>query len=519
MARPRSVDAQGGDEGAGFARGLDVATDPLALPPGAVRRAENVRMLGDGLARKRKGTRRLSAAAVAAAPVQAGLGWVRPGAATVEVVACNLKLHTAPYALPTTWTARTGAIDTAAPPCLVAFRDATQAVVYSFDGTALKKMTGAGVVSAVTLANGGEGCTWAVVYNNRLVAGGDPAAPSQVFASGIGDGDGLGDDDPAVRGIVAVAETYGEGQVIAGGVAAGTLFLFHPTAISTFTGITLDDIAIASGTQGLSADVGTIARRSVVSLDAAVLFLSDRGFYAATPGGVQPISRQLEPLLRDLDPSTFEQLCAVHARERREVWWYVPGLGVLVYAYEAGVWSGPWTGAYTSDPTTALWESEDEDGRPIVLRGTQAGHVERCDDEVAAKRVLDAVASDGTGGAKITATLRCRPLKHGALPVGKSYREMFLTADLNGSRETAAQVRTSTGSIRRTFAPQESSVYGGFTYGASAWGGDGMTTYPETAEGDGAYADVTLVDGSDRMVEWSDFALEATIMGKRNYGR
>lgn len=515
MARPRTNDQQGG-----FALGLDTATDPLQLEPGAVRRAENTRMLGDGVARKRKGTRRLTAAAMAA-PVQAGLGWVRPGAATIEVVAANLQLHTGSYALPTTFTAQTGAIDTSANPCLVAFRDATQECVYCFDGTSVSKILADGTVSTVTLANGGDDCTWAVVLNNRLVAGGGASAPNQVYWSPLGDGDGLGDDSLPDPGGVAVVETYGEGEVIAGGVAGGSLFLMHPSAISIFTGITSDDISIASGTQGLSADVGTIARRSVVSLDDAVVFLSDRGFYFASASGVEPISRQLEPTLRSLDFSSFDGVCAVHARERREVWWYLPGLGVLVYAYERGVWSGPWKGAYNDDVTTALWASQDEEGRPIVLRGTEAGWVERCDYALTPIVVKDSIASDGTGGSNITATIRCRPMTHGDPTIGKSWREMALTGNLGGSQQVGVYLTSpSLGAIVRTFTPMEAAIIGpGLLVGQFTLGGDGVATYIDTAEGDGPYADCVLVDGSDRMVEWSDLALEASVMNKRRYGR
>lgn len=509
--RPPLTDVQ-----AGFAGGLNVTADRFALAENEIRRAENAR-LGDALElRKRRGTRLLQAAplsGVGATAVRGGHGWIRANASAIEVVACGGQLHTATYGLPTAFTPRVGAIDAAAVPSFATFRDATQPVVYVADGGLLNKIDAAGNVT-INIA-GTPNVSWIVPYNQRLV-GGD--GTSQVYASGFGNGDTLGSAAPV--GFTGLVETYGEGAVVAGGVAQGTLFLFHPTAISTFTGIALDDIRIGSDTQGLTPDVGCAAPRSVVSLDMGVLFLSDRGFRIATPAGVVPISATIDAALRDLDTTQWGRVWGVHARRRREVLFYLPDVGIYTYAYQpdgTGVWMGPLTGALIDPVTTALWESEDAQGRPIVLRGAADGRVDVLDYRTTDGRVLDRVAADGTGGTPFTMVAQCRTMTHGGLGQGKSYKCATVTADLDGTREAGVAVRGTSAPGQYTLEPDEATTWGGSTWGGGTWGGKGFVPYDVPVEGQGPYVELTIVDGGDRESGWSSVAVDAYAQGRRKY--
>jgi hypothetical protein len=507
------------DSQAGFGGGLNVTADRFSLAESEIRRAENARLGDAAELRKRRGTRLLQAAALAgvgATPVRGGFGWVQPNAAAIEIAACGGQLHTATYGLPTTWTPRAGGIDATAVPCFAAFRDASMPVVYVADGGPLNKITAAGAVS--TNLAGTPAVTGCIEYNQRLVAWGDAAAPSQLYVSDFGNGDTCGVTGSG--GLVFVVETYGEGEIVACGVAQGTLFIFHPSGISTYTGITVDDITIGSDTQGLTGDVGCAAARSVVSLEMGVLFLSQRGFYLATPAGVSPVSGTINAALRDLDRSQWARVWGVHARRRNEVLFYLPDVGIYAYSYRAdgsGAWMGPWKGAFVDPATHALWESEDAQGRPIVLRGGADGKVDVIDYKTPSGRVLDRIAADGTGGTPFTLATQCRPLTHGDLGLGKGYEHAIVTADLDGSTQAGFTYRTASGAGNETFEPEPASTWGGTTWGGGVWGGDGMTTYTARVQGHGPYLDLTLVDGGDREIAIARVDVNAFSLGRRRY--
>ncbi len=507
MPRPPVRDGQ-----TDFRGGLNTASTEEAVAPNELRRAEEAVLTEFGAVLKRLGTQRLQDAALAAGPVQNGYGWLRDNGTQQLLVVADGSLFTATYGIPTTFTVRAGSLKATGAPAFASFRDASSEVAYIADGdsaTSLNKWNGTALTT--NLVNTPAGVTQLAVYNQRLF--GCTGTDQKVFWSAINNGDSLG-HAPSGGG-EAIVRTFSDQNITGLAAFGSSLLMFHTSGISRFTGLTQDDIAIAAGSQGVTSDVGAIGGRSIVNTPQGVYFLSDRGFFVANETSVSPISLKIDDQTRSWDLAQASSAIGVHRRALREVWWYVPSVGVLRYNYALQAWTGPCAGGYTTPVTTAMWEAVDTDQQPIVLAGDAACRVKLCDAPLIYR---DNVPTAGVGGTVYSMAVRCHRMYHQD-PMGfKAYKWLYLIAGLRAS--TTASVIWQTPTESGSYTLQNPTGGGPGTWGTGVWGtgvwGAGATKPVRVPiNGYGDYIDITFTDGGEAQSAWSRVEVDGFAYGRR----
>jgi hypothetical protein len=407
------------DRQEGFSGGLNTTSDDTALRNNECRTAKNVRLSTRGAAEKRGGTQQVSTAPIVeATKILGGFSWKRT-TSVQELVISGGKLWTGTLGIPMTWTDRGGTFSATVNPTFAAFKGPTTEGVYIADGGALNFWDGTTLTENIAGTPSVEAIT---SWGPRLFAvKGDTLYWSGTTA-GV-NGHTLG--NASLGGGLAIVRTYGGQELIMPFPLKSSLLLFHRQAISRFTGATQQDINIDAGSQGISGDVGTVAKRSIIGVENAAYFLTDRGVFAATETDVTPISSPLENTLSALNKTDWAQVDVVHARAFNEIRWSLPNLGTYVYNYRTQGWSGPWDNAYCADGAS-MWDSTDSEGRPVVLIGHCSGHVLWADREGV---WLDRMDSDGDNGTTYEYQVKCRRFFGGDFTAFKSWRNAYLLGD------------------------------------------------------------------------------------------
>jgi len=507
MPRPVVRDEQGD-----FRGGLNLAADEDVVAPNELRRADDAVLDEYGAIKKRLGTQLLRNTGLNGSnPIQNGYAWLRDNGTQQLMAVSNGTLYTATYAIPATWTTQTGALRTTGTPALTGFRDASSEVVYIADGdtaTSLNKWNG--TTLTLNIASTPAGITQLAVYNQRLF--GCTGVDQKIFWSTLNNGDSLG--IAGSGGGEAVIRTFGDQNVTGLAAFGSSLLIFHQSGISRFTGLTQDDIAIAAGAQGVTSDVGAIAGRSIINTPQGVYFLSDRGFYVATETQVAPISLKLDPMIRGLNLASTSGIIGVHRRALKEVWWFLPGVGVYRYNYVLGAWTGPCQGGYLTPVTTALWEGVDAEGQPIVFAGDDDSFVKQCDMDGIYR---DNALTNGTGGTTFAMAVRCRRQFHGDNLTFKAYKWAYLQVNLQASLGCSLTWFTSEASGSYTFPNPAAgaAAWGTGTWGTGTWGAGGSRPQRVPINGYGQYIDCLLTDGGEGQSTWSRVQVEGFDYGRR----
>ena len=497
-----------------FDGGLNNVSDDSALLPNQLRRADNARLTDYGAITKRGGTRRTTAAAIASASVLNGYTWRQDGGTQQIMAVCNGLLHTATFlsTYPWTWTAQAGALSTTISPSFAQFRDGTNDVVYIADGGLLNVWSGAALTTNIA---GTLDVTTLAVHNERLWGCGNATYPDSIFYSALNNGNTLANGSSG--GGQIVVRTFSDETVIGLASVNTSLLIFHRRGISRLTGYGQDDITVAP--QGLTSDVGTIAAKSVVSIGNLAFFISERGLYRCNESEVSPVGTVQTPdptlvAIRGLSAEDFTNIRSVFNRSTRELWISIPDFGVYVYNTILQAWSGPWDSGYTTPATTALFDSLDYNGLPVILKGDASGYVTVCD---ASGVFVDNQLSDGTGGTAYTMTAQMHRMYCGDDAMAKSLRFGYLTAQLKGSTATSVTWRTETdaGAYTLPTAFSSNGVWGFGTWGSGLWGGPSSQNYRVQMGGTGYYIDVFIIDSGTAAPIFSRFQLESFALGRR----
>jgi hypothetical protein len=507
-----------------FSGGLNVASDRSKLAPNELWVASEIRFNEFAGATKRGGTQRIHAAAIAAAAVKGGFSWRKSGTSgATELLVCNGSLYKAVYAVPVVPALIGAGIDASVYPSFAAFVDGGGVdSVYIADGGPLNKTDGA---TLTTNLAGTPNVGVVFTYNRRLYACGDPANPDVLYFSALDNGDTLG--VAASGGGAALVRTAGARDLMLGAALNASLALVHRESISRWTGFTQDDIAVQSGVEGFAADVGGTAPRSLVMNEKVGVFLSARGFYEISdgsyfaPGGLRPIATKIEPLISKLDHTLFSRVVGVNSRSTREMFWYLPDVGIFCYNYRllnkdtgVGPWSGPWTGIFTSAVVHSMWQTLDAQGIPIVLAGFGDGFVRRLDAPGVSNK--DDVLSDGTGGNLITMSGTCARMFFKTPTREKSFRRVWVTASLRGSSTFGVSLQCATGAKSFTFPASMGGAWGVGKWGAPGrWGSLGATTRKADLAGRGPYADIVFTETGAGSPVVSRIEAQSYDMGER----
>ena len=511
IGREKVVDQQPRFDG-----GLNSVSDDAVLLPNQMRRAENARLTDYGAVTKRGGTRRTTASPLAAASVLNGYTWHRDGGTQQLMAVCNGLLHTSTYlsTYPWTWTAQTGALSTAVSPSFAQFRNGSADVVYIADGGLLNVWDG---TTLSTDISGTLDVSTIVVHNERLWGCGNASFPDSIFYSSLNNGSTLANGSSG--GGQIIVRTFSDETVVGLASVNTSLLIFHRRGISRLTGYGQDDITVAP--QGLTADVGTIAPKSIVSIGNLAFFISERGLYRCNESEVSPIGTVVTPdptlaALRGLSSNDFANIRAAFNRATRELWISIPDFGVYVYHTILQAWSGPWSAGYIVPVTTALFDTVDSNGLPAVLKGDNTGYITVCD---AQNVFVDNQLSDGTGGTIYTMTVQMHRMYCGDDAMSKALRFGYITASLKGSTSTSITYRTETDAGAFTLPTTFSStgVWGFGTWGAigGVWGEASSRNYRVQMGGTGYYIDVFIIDSGAAAPIFSRFQLETFALGRR----
>jgi hypothetical protein len=496
-----------------FDGGLNSVSDEAALQDNQVRTSANARLTDYGAISKRGGTRRTSAA-LAAQPVTGGYTWTKDDGTVSVLAVCNGTLFTSAFNPTTwTWTSRTGTLASNTTSYFASFRDGSgNDVVYIADGGPLNKWNG--TTLSTNLAGTPDAAAIAV-YNERLWSCGDPDFPDSIFYSDLNNGDTLGVG--ASDGGQIVIRTFGNEAVVGLAAINTSLLIFHKRGISRLTGYGQDDLTVAP--QAVTADIGTIAKNSIVASQNVAYFISERGLYRCNEAEVAAIGTPQQPdpilpIIRQLSSTDFDKINCLINRATKELWITIPNFGCYQYHTVLNAWSGPWDTGYTSPDTTYLFEGLNSSGLPIALKGDASGYVSVCD---APGVFSDNVASNGTGGTRYAMSVQLHRLYCGDDALAKSLRWGYLTAQLNGSDQTRVQWNTGESFGSYSLPPTYSSTWGGVgtTWGTGTWGGAGSVNYRVPMGGTGYYIDITIIDSGTSQPVFSRFQLEAFALGRR----
>jgi hypothetical protein len=214
-------------------------------------------------------------------------------------------------------------------------------------------------------------------------------------------------------------------------------------------------------------------------------FLSDRGFYEISEFGLRPVASKIEPAIIALDHSQFARVSGVNSRSTREMFWYLPNVGIYCYNYRlldpntgVGPWSGPWAGIFVSAGVHSMWQTLDASGARIVLAGFGDGFIRRLD---APGVKLDDVLSDGSGGLPITMSGTCAPDVLQDADAREVISPHWITATLRGTSTLAIALQCATGVKTKTFAQIVASKRGASANGARL--GSGAARAARSREG------------------------------------
>lgn len=502
-----------GDSQPSMDGGINETSTEALLAPNQLRRALNARLTEFGAVTKRAGLQR-TAAAISANSVQNGFTWRQDGGTNQIMVVVNGTLYTSVYGtFPWTWTSRTGSLSTSEVPSFAQFRDTGgNDVVYIADGGLLNKWNGTTLTT--NIASTATSKTIAV-HNQRLWSCGDPAYPDSIFYSALNDGDTLG--VTASGGGQIIVRTFGDEEIVGLASINTSLLIFHDRGISRLTGYGQDDITVAP--TGVTADVGTIAPNAIVPYDNTAYFITERGLYRCNEAEVAPVATAqtpdpLLPIIRSLSSAQFAQVRAVLNRGTKELWVTMPNFGCYVYNTVLGTWSGPWDTGWVSPDTTAMFETLNTAGLPVILRGDASGYVSLCD---ATNVYVDNLNADGTGGERYTMTVQFHRLYCNDDSLAKTLRWGYLTASLKGSDQSRVEWTTGEDFGSWSLPPSTDQTWGasGTTWGEGTWGGSGSQSYRIPMGGNGYYVDVSVIDSGEALPVFSRFQLEAFALGRR----
>lgn len=503
-----------GDEMTKFGGGLNIVSADDALGADQFRRGENGRLTIFGAFQKRGGFQQTAPALVAGSPIQNGASWTPGAGGRLTLAVANGTLFTTAYtAFPLAWTQKGGAqaLSPVVPPMFAPFiSNLGTECVFIGDGGALNKFQAGALVTDLAST---PHCSLLVVHNERLWGAGDPTFPDSVFFSGLNNGDSLGVG--AAGGGQIIVRTFGAEKIIGLQSLGTSLMILHPHGVSRITGYGQSDITVSPA--GITRDVGTVAPFSAFVVDNLLYFVSDRGLYVASEQDVAPVNtpERPDPLSVYLPSMSAANLAAIRVRlnrATRELVIAVPGFGLFLYHTILKAWAGPWTDGYLDPETTALFESGNENGYPILLVGDADGFVSEVDRPGVFR---DNVAPDGTGGTTIALTLKCRRLYAGDPHISKAWRICYVLAALDGSQSTTVTCTSDTLSDAHQLTPSTAGVWGFGKWGTGTWGAANQVSYDTPMAGTGYFQDVTITDAGEALPVFSQVRVRGFLLGRR----
>lgn len=359
-----------------------------------VRSCINGRLTAFGAVVKRTGTQRVHDAVISSstADVLGGIQWDAPSASAQIVCIAGSELYYKALSA-TDFTEVLGTFSTTARPSFASFIVGGSRRLYIADGT-LRYWDGTSISAA-----GGTppSATVIKVYKSRIFA---MDGSKTIYWCKVADPT---DWTSGGGGGSAPVETYDDEPLVGMETVGSSLLLFKEDSIARYTGVTRDTIEIDQDTEGVSSDVGCVARGTIVRFNQLVFFLSDRGPYLATESDVQFIGDRIADGLDDVSKANWQNSVAVHDKANKEIHLWMPSSSTgndigYSFNYELNAWTGPHNIAGSSYTIYSAWGVENSDATENVYYGGGDGRVRDAD---LATAYDDRTRSD-TGGTVVT---------------------------------------------------------------------------------------------------------------------
>lgn len=473
-----------------FRKGLNTAFSQDVLDYYELRYALNARLGQAGSIAKRSGTQRIHSSAIGSGGTVVGLTQWQPalGRQVVAIAGGNLyhKIQT-----DANFTSVASTLSTTVRPSFATHVIAGTPTLFFAEGT-LRKWTGA----ALTNVSGAPaGALALATYKGRMFAS---VGTKTIYWSKIADPETWASPD----GGQANVDTYDASGVIAMAPIGSSLLLFKNSSIARFTGVSQDNILIDQQTEGVAADVGTIAAKSVCRVEDVLFFLSDRGAYVASEAGVQAVGVKIEDVFDAAAMDQIPNAVAAYHKARREVWVFIPPSGATTNTrgyclnVRQNAWTGPWDMS-SAFAVAAICQHEMNDQSKTILLGGYDGFVRNGD--VTTYGAKDDVVSAGTGGTAITMQLELPTLMFGDPSAIKSLSPtQWISADLKTSG--ALQVIATGDHVSGNQSVTISS------------GGAGVKQYQARPGTRGRRLTLTLKDATSEIIQINGVLLEANIV-------
>jgi hypothetical protein len=433
------------DNRSDFSGGLNTADAADEVNKNELLDATNVRIAASYRAiAKRSGSRKMHETAIGGGADVIGVyQWDAPAGKEIVAIAGGKLYHKTTefgafteVAVPATFPTGATAFVTFAPfrstsagAALVLYIAASNGNVYSWDGTTLTEIDGTNSVPTASLL---------APYNTRLFAN-KINQKKHAFWSVIGDAADFTVGD-ASQGGSAIVDTLTGEEIVAMGVVGGSLVFATGDSLARFTGYSNDDVVLAEGTKGISAQHGVAGAKALRQMEDFLVGLAERGPYLISESGIQFIGRKVEPEFDGFNRSILGQSAVIYHRGRREVWVSGRRAGVdsdvkSIYCWSSRVqnWVGPWVYPFA---IRDLARYEDANGDEWVIAGAGDGFVYHMD--TGAK---DGVLFDASGGTNITMTAEVAPTFFEVGPgIRKQLDRMQLQASLDASSDLRVEV-------------------------------------------------------------------------------
>lgn len=412
--RPRVPDAR-----FDFRGGVNLTYSEDALDSGEVQWALNARHERPGGWSKRRATQRIHDTVVdSGARIQGIFQWNPAGTLQVVIIAGGSLWYMNEGATDFTEVAPSSPFSTTVLPRFEVHRDGSTVALYIAMGNATVKFSGTAITSEDVTNS--PNSTDLHIYKGRLFALDGTKA---LFATEVNEPESWQAVDGGFSFSVETYDTEGNTGLT---VVGGSLLVLKPNNISRFTGNALEDVAVATLTEGVSSEVGLAAANTLAQFEEVCFLISDRGPYVASEVGVEYVGQKIEEWFRNsMDFELLSEACAGYNRSRREILCMLPSLagegendtGWLFDLTTRG-WAGPWVFPFG---VSCICRYEREDGTESLLAGGYDGWVRDLDALELATCVDDA-ARAGTGGTAVELSVSLPPMVMGEPGRMKTFR-------------------------------------------------------------------------------------------------
>lgn len=431
-----------------FSGGLNTYFSTDALANNELRDTTNFRVVGSALHR-RTGSRRLHQTALASAPILGLVQWDGPSGSQIVAI-CNGDLFyrnqsSGEYAaftnidpgstdaFSTTELATFSTLRGAAESAPLYLYIASGGKYYQWTGTTLTRLDG----STSSLGQLAPDASLTATYHLRSFTN-SLVKPQNLIWSRIGDGTVFKGGLPADGGTAMVSAI--ETDPITNLKTLGrSLIVATATSMARVAGYSAADIQIDQDTEGLAPDIGIVGSQAAVRVDNVLFFLSRRGPYMASEGGIAPVGVKVQDQFDQYTASTITLSKSVVGlnRGRHEVFYFRPfdsdiGTSALVYNLKQQCWYGPFTYTFTTKCATKYTDPLNNE---YILVGCNDGFIRHLD--IGTK---DDVLYDNSGGSDFVSTALIDPIFFTHPGVVHSLRDSFLEHTMQGGNNCYMQI-------------------------------------------------------------------------------